>query len=168
MQKSPELHQEENRSHDMNRRELLKVLGAAGGGLAAAAFLPGKWLKPVVEAGVLPAHAQATDTLKLTNLDVWPVQGRSQQSNKCNLDLWSGSAWYEDDLCKVGIDPTQLIGSSPNLENWIVTDGPSGSCNGVFGFDFMACCNEVLSVYLQVGSRQSNTLTDDLLPCVEY
>ena len=44
----------------LSRRELLKALAAAGGALGAAAFLPGKWTKPLVEAGVLPAHAQAT------------------------------------------------------------------------------------------------------------
>lgn len=46
-----------------SRRQALKTILAAGGGLGAAAFLPGKWLKPVVKAGVLPAHAQASLTL---------------------------------------------------------------------------------------------------------
>ncbi len=41
------------------RRNLLKAL-AAGGALAAAAFLPEGWAKPAIEAGVLPAHAQST------------------------------------------------------------------------------------------------------------
>jgi hypothetical protein len=45
---------------NLSRRELLKALAAAGGALGAAAFLPGKWIKPLVEAGVLPAHAQST------------------------------------------------------------------------------------------------------------
>ncbi|MBN1148557.1 MAG: twin-arginine translocation signal domain-containing protein [Anaerolineales bacterium] len=44
----------------LSRRELLKTLAASGGALAAAAFLPAKWTRPVVQAGVLPAHAQAT------------------------------------------------------------------------------------------------------------
>ena len=44
----------------ITRREVLKTLAASGGALAAAAFLPEKWTKPVVEAGVLPAHAQAS------------------------------------------------------------------------------------------------------------
>jgi len=50
----------------LNRRELLKVLAAASGGLTAAAFLPARWLKPVIETGVLPAHAQATCCLEIS------------------------------------------------------------------------------------------------------
>ena len=45
----------------IGRRELLKALAAGGGAVAASAVVSGKWVKPVVEAGVLPAHA-ATST----------------------------------------------------------------------------------------------------------
>jgi hypothetical protein len=44
----------------VSRRRLLKALVAAGGTVAASTLLPSKWTKPVVEVGVLPAHAQAT------------------------------------------------------------------------------------------------------------
>jgi hypothetical protein len=44
----------------ISRREAIKALAAGGGVLAATAFLPGKWIKPVIEAGVLPAHAQSS------------------------------------------------------------------------------------------------------------
>ena len=47
-------------SQKMSRRQALKILLAASGGLTAAAFLPAKWLKPIVSAGVLPAHARAS------------------------------------------------------------------------------------------------------------
>ena len=47
-------------SQKMSRRQALKVLLATTGGLTAAAFLPAKWLKPIVSAGVLPAHARAS------------------------------------------------------------------------------------------------------------
>jgi hypothetical protein len=42
----------------LSRRELLKALVAAGGGIAASALLPHDWSTPVVEAAELPAHAQ--------------------------------------------------------------------------------------------------------------
>ena len=42
----------------LSRRELIKALVAAGGGVAASALLPHSWSAPVVEAAELPAHAQ--------------------------------------------------------------------------------------------------------------
>jgi hypothetical protein len=44
----------------LGRRALLKALAASGGAVTAAMLLPGEWAKPVVEVGVLPAHAQVT------------------------------------------------------------------------------------------------------------
>ena len=44
----------------LSRRELLKAMTALGGAVAASSMLPGKWAKPEVGAGVLPAHAQGT------------------------------------------------------------------------------------------------------------
>ncbi len=44
----------------MSRRTLLKIIAAAGGSMAASAMLPGKWVKPVMRAGVLPVHAQTS------------------------------------------------------------------------------------------------------------
>ena len=44
----------------LSRRQLLKALIAAGGAMTTAMMLPGKWLTPVVEVGVLPAHAQTS------------------------------------------------------------------------------------------------------------
>jgi hypothetical protein len=44
----------------ITRRQALKALLAAGGGIGAASFLPARWLKPVVHSGVLPAHASTS------------------------------------------------------------------------------------------------------------
>ena len=41
----------------LNRRQALKTMIATAGGLGSLAFLPEKWLKPVVKSGVLPVHA---------------------------------------------------------------------------------------------------------------
>lgn len=45
----------------INRREMLKKGAlATGAAITAAAFLDGKWLKPIVKTGILPVHAQAS------------------------------------------------------------------------------------------------------------
>jgi hypothetical protein len=43
----------------LSRRDALKVLGAAAGATALA-NLPSRWTTPVINAGVLPAHAQSS------------------------------------------------------------------------------------------------------------
>ena len=48
------------KAQPIDRRKMLKSALAAGGAITAAAFLEGKWLKPVVKTGVLPVHAQST------------------------------------------------------------------------------------------------------------
>jgi len=44
----------------LGRRRLLRALAATGGAAAAATLLPGEWVKPVIEIGHLPAHAQSS------------------------------------------------------------------------------------------------------------
>lgn len=50
----------------ISRRRLLKIIAVAGGATAASTMLPNKWAKPVVEVGVLPAHAQVSPTVEVT------------------------------------------------------------------------------------------------------
>jgi hypothetical protein len=52
--------QEEHQEGAVSRRQLLKALIATGGAVTASTLLPGEWSKPIVEVGVLPAHAQVT------------------------------------------------------------------------------------------------------------
>jgi hypothetical protein len=47
----------------MSRRKALKLLVASGGAVTASALLSGQWMKPVVEVGLLPAHAQGSSSL---------------------------------------------------------------------------------------------------------
>ncbi len=49
-----------NTPEQINRRKMLKGGLAVGWAITAAAFLDGKWLKPVVKTGILPVHAQAS------------------------------------------------------------------------------------------------------------
>ena len=52
--------EKERQEWTLNRRRLLKALAAAGGAIAASTLLPSQWIKPVVEVGVLPVHAQGS------------------------------------------------------------------------------------------------------------
>jgi hypothetical protein len=47
----------------MNRRDALKLLVGACGATTASILLSGQWVKPIVEVGVLPAHAQGSFTI---------------------------------------------------------------------------------------------------------
>jgi hypothetical protein len=76
----------------LHRRDLLKALAASGGALAAAAFLPARWFKPVVEAGVLPAHAQSSVCATLQFVDEF----RCGQSNiPCGNYEWIAIFRYD-------------------------------------------------------------------------
>lgn len=47
----------------VNRRRMVKLIGAGGLGLASLEALPRRWTKPVVDSVILPVHAQATPGL---------------------------------------------------------------------------------------------------------
>jgi hypothetical protein len=74
----------ENQPEQISRRRLLKALTAAGGALAAS-LLPGEWAKPVVEVGVLPAHAQVT--------------GPAVYRIDCASDPLAGNIYYGEVYC---------------------------------------------------------------------
>ena len=45
-------------SQDLNRRQVIKVVTITGA--IATVVLPSKWAKPVIEAVIVPAHAQSS------------------------------------------------------------------------------------------------------------
>jgi hypothetical protein len=49
--------------NQLSRRQALKTILAASGGVAAASFLPAKWMRPLVLSGVLPVHAASSAKL---------------------------------------------------------------------------------------------------------
>jgi secreted PhoX family phosphatase len=58
-------------NRQIGRRDLLKALAASGGAIAVTSIVPGKWAKPVIEAGLLPAHAQGSPTPMLEITLTW-------------------------------------------------------------------------------------------------
>jgi hypothetical protein len=100
-----ETHQATNpvkNDHHLSRRELLKTLAAAGGALGASAFLPSEWTKPLVEAGVIPAHAQGTEQ-PLTITQVVAMRATAPE--------WIARADYDD--------PMGQVDSNALLSLWI-------------------------------------------------
>jgi hypothetical protein len=55
----------EMKQNSISRRNLLKLISAAGGAIALA-NLPVHWLKPSVKMGLLPVHAQSSGTHVVT------------------------------------------------------------------------------------------------------
>lgn len=82
----------------ISRRDLLKLIIAGSGGIAAAGFLPEKWLRPVVKSGVMPVHAQSSN-----QPDHNYVQGTGTFSQ----------GWLYDDGF-VSSEPFSLYGANPS------------------------------------------------------
>ncbi|GJL83898.1 MAG: hypothetical protein DHS20C01_35320 [marine bacterium B5-7] len=72
--------QQSSEGRDKLRRELLKGLGAGGALLAGSKALPDSWKTPVVDAVVLPAHAQTTGDI-LAGVFSQPVTALDTPSN---------------------------------------------------------------------------------------
>lgn len=79
------------------RRKLLMVIG--GGGMAAA-VLPGKWSKPIIDAVVLPAHAQ-TSMCVADTLAGGPLTGHPSGATTCQAACESEAAAQGAQLCSV-------------------------------------------------------------------
>ena len=65
---------QDSEQEDESRRTLLKHLAAAGGAaIGAAATLPETWVKPVVDAVIVPLHAQTSPGIinPITLAGIW-------------------------------------------------------------------------------------------------
>lgn len=73
----------------LGRRELLKTLAAGSGAIAASTMVPDRWVKPVIEADLLPAHAQASPT---------PTPKPIVFNINCTANPTSGDTTFVDDI----------------------------------------------------------------------
>ena len=142
------------KDQSLSRRELLKALAATAGATAAAAFLPGSWVKPVVKAGVLPAHAQGTMQYEL-DCDIFlGEQNISNQSIPAGNLIINLRAQVQPPTAGVGINfyytyqlPAPGVGS---LNSTTLSDG---SCQVDIAHDFQPddTLNVVVSIYSPAG-----------------
>jgi hypothetical protein len=126
----------------LGRRELLKALAATGGAVTAASLVPGEWAKPVIEAGLLPAHAQASPVPVNFTLAVLRSNPGSNIGNVTTTG--NGPA-----PCQIEIE-VQMTPVTEGVNILLeVTDPPGSSCGdniqptdvlGVASFVFDATC----------------------------
>ncbi len=157
--------QEENPINE-GRRRLLTMLAASGGAIAASMVLPGKWVKPVVDWGVLPVHAQVSPTIVLSNLQIGPSGGG-----------FDATFFYNDGAGQVSSSANLFASITPcgelSFSGQPISSIPGASIlngtgfMGVIGFPFvMINCTlngtASLCVRLGVGMRLSNQLCGNI------
>jgi hypothetical protein len=59
----------ENMDQMVSRRRMLKTMGITAGTVAVSTLVPGKWIKPVIDVGMLPAHAQMSQPMADFRID---------------------------------------------------------------------------------------------------
>ena len=144
----------------ISRRRLIKAL-VASGLVAAGSTLPGRWLSPAVEIGVLPAHAQVSPTPTPTPT---PIPYTIVECDAGAVDR-SGNVVYPWDsiwgYCRIdpvalGIQMRQTITlNQPNLPQQVLRVEPGATdLTGVFtptDFDLGALdLNPVVDSWLAV------------------
>jgi hypothetical protein len=74
----------ESKANNEARRKILKAISGAGGVMAAGGILPHKWSRPLVDAVLLPAHAQTSACTEPCQLS---VQVEWYTGDDCDLML---------------------------------------------------------------------------------
>ena len=152
----------------LTRRQALKALAAATGAVVLS-NLPTSWKTPVVEVGVLPAHAQgasgpAPQVSQLTGYWDYPNGNQSKNATAKNANGCIVTAYfaYQDSLGQVNAN-TSVLGTY-NLNQTFggyVGSGMNGTGfagNITFPFNSTYCTfgNTAISVQIGVNGRWSN------------
>lgn len=159
----------------LGRRELLKALAATGGAVAATTLLPGKWIKPVIEVGMLPAHAQGS-ALAISNFNivgplmpgnevgesalVLGVGTNGDNGNEMRINYYEGSFNFSDFLKLVDettilhadfsiVDAAGMVQPDPTLGQLMANINDPNTVAGlvsfIFGFSFYGPVTEEIS-----------------------
>lgn len=101
---------------EVGRRRLVTALTVSAGTAAVAALVPRAWIKPVVDTIVVPAHAQGTSTLTISNLTITPV-GTTKTEGQADTPptLMRVQFGFSDLIALVGPDNTQLLAVVSNV-----------------------------------------------------
>jgi len=159
---------EATKSHidlEVNHRKFLKILVASDGAVAASVIIPDKWLKPVVDMGVLPAHAQLSDTNpRITGLTTRPSNSFIVEFEyEDPLGLVSEDAaltsWLRGPDCKTDPEPCELGNATGNWGGIPVSFSSPGTGKARFTAKVAGgCgpCNSEIQIQMEVGGRLSN------------
>ena len=152
----------------ISRRELLKLLAATGGAIAGSSILPNKWTRPLVETGVLPAHAQISELPTPTPEPSAPLTIRASWEMSqipIDVDLWVYDPG-DGGFLVTGQDPNGPTathsGDSSNTtprRNWEeVTVPEGGAADGSYHIYLFNVENEPIDVTLEITAAGSRTV----------
>jgi hypothetical protein len=157
MQEKPEIALPEGEDQrSVSRRELFKILGATGGALTASVLIPEKWLPPQIDIGVLPAHAQTSEALTISNLRIAPYQ-----------QSLLGNMTYFDPMKQTSLNTSQVLGyvCDDNTPCELISITPALALSGHVLFNFTPpkfCINTTFVAQLQTDGRTSNELVAEI------
>ena len=156
MEQMPQNTFEDNdNQRSLSRRELIKIIGAAGFAVTATALIPDRWLPPQIDIGVLPVHAQTSEALTISNVSFTPL------SPPC----YNGTMRYSDPLRQTGINSSRVhvwtLANFP-VEAQIINIIPQLALTGTV--TFIPCTDDEvggLCAQLNTMGRLSNVLCQE-------
>lgn len=121
---------------EISRRQFVKIMTAVSGGLLGAAFLPEKWLKPVIQSGVLPVHARASNVgpTYVLNLDSYTFLQMVHVTSPINAYYLNCSSAHFTPELPVGTTVSYTVTSiSPGFTGGGTRNGGPGVAANVSG-----------------------------------